>query len=118
MLAHAASVAAAALPFQWVSPLVIVFGGILNNRRVANPDPLIWPKPGADQLTAKPIVTDLNHYELIAVGAFTGIPNERFYSRWMRTTIVEDWAITKAFIPQVRLRPSSALRRFYARRRP
>lgn len=45
-----------------------------------------------------------NQYEMIAVGIFEGILDEKLYRRWFRSQLLLDWAACKGFIVEFRQR--------------
>lgn len=46
----------------------------------------------------------LNHYELVAVGIFQRILDEKFYRSWMRAPFVRDWNAAVDFVQRERWR--------------
>ena len=48
------------------------------------------------------VLNFLNHYELMAIGIKMGILDEEVYKTFMRSTVVRDWEVSKAFISHIR----------------
>ncbi|MEO4043658.1 DUF4760 domain-containing protein [Hoeflea sp. CAU 1731] len=48
------------------------------------------------------VINYLNHYEIIALGIFEGILDEKVYKSYMRSTVVRDWLAAEPFIQHIR----------------
>lgn len=48
------------------------------------------------------VINYLNHYEIIALGIFESILDEKVYKGYMRSTVVRDWFASENFIRHIR----------------
>lgn len=62
------------------------------------------PADDEDILDRAKVNDYLNHYELVAVGIFQRILDERFYRTWMRAPFVRDWNAAADFVQAERWR--------------
>ncbi len=75
---------------------------------------LMDPQNDTDLALRRDIIAYLNHYELVAIGCSLDILDERFYSRWMRSDLLADWATAQEFVTAARAAQVRPVRLAYA----
>lgn len=68
-----------------------------------------FPMSDEDRKLRKEVLAYLNHYELVAIGCKSAILDEKFYAKWMKTTLIRDWVAAKELVNHIRNTDSKSI---------